>query len=165
MAQFPRVLTEAVAGASPAEARRRPESGAWSILEIVSHLADEETDDFRARLERTLRDPHETWPGIDPEGWARQRRYNEGDLSDSLARFTRERESSVRWLRAIEVVGVDWSRTHRHPRLGEIRAGDLLASWAAHDWLHLRQIAKRQFELSQADAAGFEAGYAGAWGA
>jgi hypothetical protein len=143
------------------EATWKPPSGAWSILEIVCHLGDEEVDDFRTRLRLTLEDPSQDWPKIDPEGWARERRYNERDLGESLERFARERAASVAWLRSLR--DVDWSRAATHPRLGSLRAGDLMASWAAHDALHLRQIAKRLHELAAADAPGFDAGYAGEW--
>ena len=51
------------------------------------------------------------------------------------------------------------------PKIGPIRAGDLLASWAAHDMLHLRQIAKRKFELIQQAGGEFTTDYAGPWGA
>jgi hypothetical protein len=40
-----------------------------------------------------------------------------------------------------------------------------MASWAAHDALHLRQIAKRLYELTARDAGRYSAGYAGARGA
>ncbi|MBK7403801.1 MAG: hypothetical protein IPJ41_04000 [Phycisphaerales bacterium] len=58
---------------------------------------------------------------------------------------------------------VDWNRAYHHPKLGSLRAGDLLAAWAAHDALHLRQIAKRMHELASHDAPGFDAAYAGEW--
>ncbi|NUP91044.1 MAG: DinB family protein, partial [Candidatus Sumerlaeia bacterium] len=51
--------------------------------------------------------------------------------------------------------------THRHPKAGPLRAGDLLAAWAAHDALHLRQIAKRLLDLARRDAGGFKTDYAG----
>ena len=44
-----------------------------------------------------------------------------------------------------------------------MRAGDLLASWCAHDALHLRQVAKRLHQLTDAQAGDFEVGYAGDW--
>jgi len=161
MEAFPRGLGALLAGLPADEARWKPPSGAWSILEIVCHLGDEEVDDFRARLRLTLQDPSRDWPKIDPEGWARERRYNERDLGGSLERFARERAASVEWLRSL--AGADWESAATHPRLGSIRAGDLMASWAAHDALHLRQVAKRLHELAGADAPGFDTGYAGEW--
>ncbi len=165
--RFARVLPMAAIIASAGHARWRPPNGAWSILEVVCHLADEEVEDFRTRVRMTLFDPGIVWPPIDPEGWAVQRRYNEQDLEEQVARFVRERAESVRWLREVIAGGADWTRAYQHPKFGPIAAGTLLVSWAAHDALHLRQIAKRLYELAELEGAGdgFRAQYAGEWGA
>ena len=60
----PHALEALLAELSDADARWKPPSGAWSIVEVVNHMADEDAEDFRARLERTLRDPMEAWPGF-----------------------------------------------------------------------------------------------------
>lgn len=159
---FPAVVAALVRSVSDEEARVRSASGAWSIAEIVAHLADEEELDFRARLGSTLRDARAPWPSIDPEGWARQRGYNAMNLGEVLERFTRARAESVAWLRSLE--DANWSIAHPHPKFGPIKAGDLLAAWAAHDALHLRQIAKRLYERAAHDAPGFSTRYAGDWG-
>ena len=148
-------------GVGAEDARWRPPERAWSILEIVTHLADEETEDFRRRLKLTLCDPNEPWPAIDPEAWAIERRYNEGDLSEALERYISERRTSVAWLRSLD--RPVWSQTHEHPRLGSQRAGDILAAWAAHDALHLRQIAKRMYQMIQREAGEYTTNYAGRW--
>lgn len=158
---FPPVLRAAVAAVGEGDARWRPSDGGWSTLEIVNHLADEETDDFRARLASTLEDPERDWGPIDPAGWATQRGYQQREIGPSVERFVAAREDSVRWLRSLG--GVDWTVARVHPRFGTMRAGDLLASWVAHDALHLRQIAKRLHQLAARDGAGFDTGYAGEW--
>ena len=66
------------------------------------------------------------------------------------------------WLATLEQP--DWTAAHMHATLGELRAGDLLASWAAHDQLHMRQIIKRRFQLLQREAGDFNSRYAGPWG-
>ena len=99
--RFPAMLRAAVAGLAPEEARRRGPKDAWSILEIVNHLADEEVDDFPRRLRLILEDPKHDWPPIDPEGWAMQRDYQSRDLAESLERFERQRRESVKWLRSL----------------------------------------------------------------
>lgn len=164
--RFPGVLSALLHGLPDSEMRRRGPKGAWSILEIVNHLADEEADDFPLRLRLTLEDPLQEWPAIDPEGWARQRDYNASDPGESLARFSERRARSVQWLRSLAASGSppDWSATKKHPQ-GDLRAGDLMASWMAHDMLHLRQIAKRLWELAEVRAPGFSPAYAGPWGA
>ncbi len=153
-----RSLTE---GLTPQEARWRPGEGKWSVLEVVSHLADEEVEDFRTRLEYTLTRPGEAWPAIDPEGWASDRAYNEGDLAETLGRFLRERAASLRWLEGL--ADPDWDCSFEHPQAGRLTAGDLLVSWTAHDLLHLRQISGVRYAALEAGAAPYAAAYAGRW--
>lgn len=161
---FGGALGALLAGVSEQEAKWKPPSGAWSILEVVCHLADEEVEDFRARLRMTQEDPAAPWPAADPERWARDRNYNQQDLGQTLARFTRERAESVQWLRSLR--SPDWQVTIVRPSRS-VRAGDLLISWPAHDALHIRQIAKRMFELAGevGREEGFDTEYAGKWGA
>lgn len=159
--QFPPVLDALLAGVDTNEARWKPEDGDWSVLEIVQHLADEEIDDFRPRLLSTLQDPAASWTPIDPEGTARTRGYNEGKLDTARSAFTARRSESIVRLRAL--ASPDWTRTHAHPRIGAISAGDLLVSWAAHDALHLRQLARRRFQSTARDGEGFTTLYAGRW--
>ncbi len=161
METFPSVIAVLTANLTDDEARWKPESGAWSIVDIVCHLADEEVLDFRARVDSTLHDPQAPWEPIDPEGWAAQRKYNQQDLGEAVTRLMAERADSVSWLRLH--LNPDWSRTHTHPKGWKLSAGDLLASWAAHDALHLRQIAKRLYELAQRDTDGCSTKYAGDW--
>lgn len=146
---------------SEADSRWRPPSGNWSVLEVVCHLADEEVEDFRPRLESTLRDPAEAWPPLDLDDVSGKRGYLSRSLHGELERFAAERERSVRWLRSLGEAS--WENTYHHPKGWKVRAGDLLASWAAHDALHLRQIAKRIHEMGERDAAGYSSSYAGEW--
>jgi hypothetical protein len=159
--RFASVLPAAVAGTSAEDARWTPPDGAWSILEIVCHLHDEEIRDFRTRLRLTLEEPTQDWPPIDPEAWARDEKYNERDLAEMAQRWLAERRASISWLRSLR--NLDWSKSRTHPAAGTIHAGDLLTSWAAHDALHLRQIAKRMFQLAERDGAEFNSRYAGEW--
>jgi hypothetical protein len=158
---FGAALRAVVSGVPMDDARWKSPDGAWSILEIVRHLLDEEIEDFRRRIRLTIETPAADWPANDPERWAVERRYNEAPLAETAAKFAEERAASVRWLR--ERVSIDWSVAHSHPQYGSFHAGDLLASWAAHDALHLRQIAKRLYQLTQRDAGKFSIDYAGEW--
>lgn len=143
-----------LAGVGDADSRWRPAdpSNAWSILEIAAHLLDEERRDFRPRLERTLADPAAEWEPIDPERWAREAGYHERPLPEVVADFARERDQSLAWLRslgapdALEAPG--WKRAHRFMEW-DFSAEQILGAWAAHDVLHLRQLAKRLYQLAR----------------
>ena len=101
-------------------------------------MVDEEKDDFRTRLRLAIEEPDATWPPIDPEGWAAERKYNERDFKDSLSRWLNAREQSIAWLKSLGAP--DWKSTGLHPKLGPISAELVLANWLAHDLLHIRQM-------------------------
>lgn len=152
---------EALAGGISAEqARWKPTPDDWSILEVVNHLADEEIEDFRAHLDHILYRADQPWPRIDPQGWVTQRRYNERDLNESLARFSAERRASLEWLARLPAP--DWQAAVQAP-WGALHAGDMLAAWAAHDLLHLRQLVELRYAYTARQVAPYSLQYAGDW--
>lgn len=154
------VFAAQVAGVGDEQARWKPDPAQWSIVEVVNHLADEEREDFRARLDATLHHPG-SWPPIDPQGWPVSRRYNERPLGESLERFLAARAESLVWLD--ELGDPDWSRAYQHPSIGPISAGDLLTSWVAHDLIHVRQINRLHRDWLVASLSDHSPRYAGRW--
>jgi hypothetical protein len=154
-------LRSLIAPVDAAQAAWRPEPGRWSVLEVVNHLADEEGEDFRARLSLVLEHPGAPWPPIDPEGWVAARKYAERDPGESLQRFLSERARSLEWLRGLR--DPDWDCGCEHPVAGRITAGDLLASWVVHDLLHVRQLVQLHGAYVAARAAPHSTRYAGEW--
>jgi DinB superfamily len=160
LAQGAETIQGLVVGVSSAEARARPAPEAWSILEVVAHLLDEEREDFRPRLDLVLHRPLETWAPIDPAAWVTARGYNDRDLAATLSAFLTERERSLAWLAGLSAP--DWSREYQ-ASFGPITAGDLAASWAAHDLLHTRQLLELRHARLLALAAPHRTRYAGDW--
>ena len=140
----------------------RPDSASWSILEVINHLADEEVEDFRRRLDLLLHRPGEPWPPTDPSGWVTSRSYNERDPEESLRRFSAGRRESLRWLGGL--ASPDWASECVAPWGSKIRAGDIMASWAAHDLLHTRQLVELQWAHTlRFDVGLYSVDYAGDW--
>lgn len=142
------------------QARWKPSPEKWSILEVINHLYDEERDDFRKRLDLLLHHPGTRWPDIDPPGWATERSYNERNLAESLNNFLAARAESLEWLG--QIAPPDWDRSYSHP-YGPITAGDLMVSWLAHDYLHIRQITRLQWEYLSVTGKPYRSEYAGTW--
>jgi len=145
---------------APTQAAWKPDPASWSVIEVVNHLYDEEREDFRAHLAAVLAGPATPWAPIDPQGWVTQRHYNERDLAQSAANFLRERERSLAWLRGLTVA--DWDIAYTTP-WGSITAGDLLASWVAHDLLHIRQLVELRWQHLVVAVAPYQVRYAGEW--
>jgi hypothetical protein len=142
------------------QARWKPDPETWSIQEVIAHLLDEEREDFRVRLDIILHSPDRDWPPIDPEGWVVERGYNQGDLAEAINDFLIEREKSLSWLGGLE--NPDWQAVYE-ARFGKIRAGDMLAAWAGHDLLHLRQLVELHWAYLEKKAEPFSVRYAGEW--
>lgn len=150
-------LTE---GLTTEQASWKPASDKWSILEVVNHLYDEEREDFRQRLQLVLEDAALPWPPIAPQEWVTTRAYSERQLAQSVVNFLKEREKSLAWLRSLSSPKLE----SRHEReAGSLSAGDLLASWLAHDFLHIRQLTRLHWQYLTANAIPFQTDYAGPW--
>ena len=159
---FPALLLPAIAEWTEEDAHWRPAPGAWSVTEIVAHLGYSEVEDFRPRLASLLEDPQRPWPSIDPEGVVKERNFQGRDALEEARTFARERADSATWLRSL-TADLPWGGTYEHPQLGPLRAGDILAAWAAHDALHLRQLAQRRHQITERDLAPYSSAYAGLW--
>lgn len=162
LARFAHTLPAITRNFAPADTTWQPRDHSWSVLQIISHLADEESEDFPVRVFSTLQDPSKPWPPIDPEGWAIARDYQSNDLKLEVTRFTNLRVTNIEKLSAL--IDPNWSNTHNHPTFGPMIASDLLAAWCAHDALHLRQLSKRLHQLAVRDAGpNSTTKYAGDW--
>jgi hypothetical protein len=154
-------ITQLCLAVSDMQARVKPNPEAWSILEVINHLVDEEREDFRQRVDLTLHQPETDWPPIDPQGWVTSRAYQQRDLRQSVAIFAAERERSLEWLGTLR--DPDWSLSRTHPSGFVLRAGDLLSAWVAHDILHLRQLVELHYHLAKLQADPYSVEYAGDW--
>jgi len=143
---------------SDEQAKWKPQPEKWSILEVVNHLYDEERDDFRHRIDLTLHKPDAVWPPIDPVGWVQSHEYSKKDYQQSVNKFFEERKKSLDWLRTLS--SPDWESTYQHPIIGPLAAADLLAAWATHDYLHLRQLSDLQARYLNIVASPFSTKYA-----
>jgi len=156
-AELIRLLVE---GVPRDQAHWRPAPESWSILEVISHLGDEEREDFRTRLDIILHRPEEPWPPIDPQGWVVSRKYSERDLGESLAGFLSERRDSLAWLRGLATP--NWESVV-HSQFGSMRAGDMFCAWVTHDQLHMRQLVELHRAYTQELASPYSLEYAGPW--
>jgi len=143
------------------QARWKPSPSDWSILEVINHVYDEEREDFRQRLDLLLHDPDAEWPPIDPDGWVTARNYNERDLAISLGNFLQERQKSLDWLQGL--AAPDWESGRKAPWGGMMRAGDMLAAWLAHDFLHIRQLNELHYAHWAQTADPYGVRYGGEW--
>ena len=150
-----------VSGVSDEQMRWKPSPNDWSMLEVINHLTDEEREDFRTRLDILLHRPDDEMPPIDPQGWITSRAYNQRDPGESLANFLIERERSLTWLRGL--TDPNWESSTLSPSGRSFHAGDMAASWAAHDLLHSRQLVELHWAWNLRQVTPYDVAYAGDW--
>jgi DinB superfamily len=138
LARFPALLEGLVGDLDEATWRARPEPGEWAPVEIICHLRDEEAEDFSARV-RVILEGGARFAPNDPERLAVDRRYHQANPLSALAAFRAQRMTSLELLGS--VVPDRLLGTAERPGGGRLSGLDLLASWVAHDRLHLQQLA------------------------
>jgi len=160
LANTTETIRNLLAGINQKEAQYKPDKSTWSILEVTCHLYDEECEDFREHLDFILHRQHEEWHQIDPQRWVKLRKYNKQDFKIIQGNFFREREKSLVWLKGLK--NVDWNKTYKS-QFGSMRAGDMFASWIAHDNLHIRQLVELRRARIEIISKPYRVGYAGDW--
>ena len=160
LAQNVEIIRSLTAGFSQAEATTKPSPESWSLLEVLCHLHDLECEDFRPRLKDLLNGIVEQWAVIDPKGWVEARSYNSRNFDEMRNTFLAERSKSLDWLHTLS--SPNWEVEYSDDG-GSMQAGHLFVSWAAHDNLHIRQIAELRRARIVSLAAPYEVTYAGKW--
>ena len=137
LARLPAVLDALLSDVEDVVWRTRPAPAEWSLVEIVCHLRDEETEDFGARV-RVILDGGAAFAPIDPQSWAVERGYAKEDPRLALTTLRQRRRDSLAFLALVAPDRL--RRVVDQPRLGPMSGLDLLAAWATHDRLHVAQL-------------------------
>ena len=138
----------------------RPQDGKWCLLEIACHLLDEEQKDFKARIQYIFEQPDYDMPSINPVAWVKEHDYMSKNYEEVVATFLDERQQSATWL--LGQLDANWEQTVVHPKLGEMSAKLFLSNWLAHDYLHIRQVLRLQYNFLKTQS-GLNLDYAGNW--
>ena len=169
LANSTEMIRSLLADVSQEEAQYKPSRSTWSILEVTCHLYDEEREDFREHLDFIIstslnaslhRQGKDEWHSIAPFAWVKLRKYNQQNFKTIQRKFFNEREKSLAWLRSLK--NTDWDITYQS-QWGIMRAGDMLASWVAHDNLHVRQLTELRRARIERIAKPYYIQYAGDW--
>jgi len=113
----------------------------WSAFDVVGHLVHGERTDWipRARLIMTV-GAAQTFEPFDRLAQFEGSRGR--TLPELLDEFAAARQQSLTDLAALGISESDLDRRGRHPALGPVTLRQLLATWVAHDYDHIAQIAR-----------------------
>jgi uncharacterized damage-inducible protein DinB len=113
----------------------------WSPYDIVGHLIHGERTDWVPRAELLLAHG-ESRPFTPFDRFAQFSESRGKSLSELLNTFSELRAQNLARLESMRLTPADLERRGRHPELGPVTLGQLLATWVAHDLNHLGQIAR-----------------------
>jgi uncharacterized damage-inducible protein DinB len=139
-------LRRAVAGLTPEELRARPGPGAWSVLEVVVHLADSDAISID-RMKRILTEENPPLLYADETAYVERLHTHEQELEDALVLFEVGRRQWARVLRRLpdEV----FLRAGTHNRRGRVTLGDMVAAYVKHVDDHLEFVAGKRVNLGK----------------
>lgn len=132
----------------------------WCLLEIVCHLYDEETHDFRARIQHIFSSPDTAPPAFNPVAWVTDHHYMGQDYEQKIHEFLKRREHSIEWIQG--QLTSNWSEVCELPGYSQRSARFYLANWVAHDLLHIKQITRVNYDFL-AESTNISLAYAGEW--
>jgi hypothetical protein len=141
LARTPAILDALLRGLPDPWVRNDEGPGTWSPFDVVGHLIHGERTDWipRARiiLEAGEARPFEPFDRV--AMFEASRGKSLGELLDAFAELRRRNLATLRgWRLRPEQLAL----RGRHPELGAVTLGQLLATWVAHDLGHLVQVSR-----------------------
>ena len=133
------VIAQALLGSSADMLVARLDPQKWSVAEILAHLAETEIV-LSFRLRQILSQDGIEIPAYDQDKWALISDYRSIPSTESLKRFSVNREANLNLLDRLTPVQMLMFGVHAERGVETI--GHLLKMWAGHDLNHIRQVKK-----------------------
>ncbi|GHF40591.1 hypothetical protein GCM10017781_16550 [Deinococcus metalli] len=135
----PGTLDALLRGLGPTWTQADEGPGTWTPPEVVAHLSHADRTNWLPRL-HTILHGDGTFPPFDR--FAHLAASGGRTPDDLLDEFAAVRRECVTRLETLRLTAADLRRTGHHPEFGKVTAGQLLATWVAHDLDHVVQIAR-----------------------
>ncbi len=136
----PRQIARLIKGVSKKKLAQRPASGAWSVTEILAHLADSEIV-YGYRIRIILEAGTPPIQGIDQDTWAQFSDYAKHDPALSLESLRINRQRLVALLKSLSPESL--SLYGMHSERGKETVTRVAEMLAGHDINHMMQIRER----------------------
>ncbi|MCP8969662.1 DinB family protein [Ectobacillus ponti] len=130
-------LVETVAGLSPEILSFKPSETAWSVHEILIHLADAESIGIQ-RMKKILAEDNPLLTAYDQDAFASILSYKDQDYKLALEIIKLLRKSFAFVLEALPAEA--WDRTGVHVERGKVTLEELLGGYVDHLKGHIAQI-------------------------
>jgi hypothetical protein len=141
LSRMPAALDALLRDLPEAWTHRNEGANTWSAYDIIGHLNHAERADWMPRAKTILTfGEAQAFEPFDRQG--HQQEVKGKSLAQLLGEFAWLRSENLEALRALNLKAHDLEKRGRHPALGTVTLGELLATWAAHDLTHLHQLAR-----------------------
>ena len=141
LSQTPSVFSALLRGKSDVwlNARKTPDS--FSSVDVLGHLMHGEVTDWIPRVRMILEHGDtEAFEPFDRFGF-RELIAGKG-VNELLDEFAELRRQSLHALTKLGVGEEQFALPGKHPELGAVTLGNLLATWVVHDFGHISQVAR-----------------------
>jgi len=143
----PKEIAAAVSGLPPQVLRYKPAPDKWSILEILSHLADIEIV-YAYRLRQMLADQKPVIAPMDQDEWAKNLGYMDTPAPELVALYGLNRHHNLRLL--LRLKPADLEKSAFHPEYQQaVTLATLVEKMAGHGTNHLQQIERLKREATK----------------
>lgn len=142
----PAKVRAAVAGLTREELTARPGPGAWSILEVVVHLADSDAI-MIDRMKRMLTEDNPQLLYADETAYVERLATHDQDLEDALVLMEVSRRQFARVLRKLPPEAFD--RHGTHSKRGRVTVGGMIPVYVKHIDDHLEFVLKKRAALGK----------------
>ncbi len=116
----------------------KPSKRAWSLVEVLWHLADFENEVHKPQWKQLLADSSEPVTPVDTSKWAQERKYLSRDPHEGLMTFLRARLESLLSIQTLLNKNL-FDNTVQHMVFTKSTIKELINFAAKHDRLHLQQ--------------------------
>lgn len=113
----------------------------WTPYDIVAHLTYTDHESWLPRI-RLILEHGEQVPFQPFDRGGHKARLRGQSFDQLLDEFSQARRQSLATLEELRLTPADFERRGRHPRLGSMMLGSLLAAWPVHDLNHLHQLSR-----------------------
>lgn len=139
LTRTPRVLEAQLRGLPVAWTSANEGPDTWNARNVLGHLIDGEDYDWIPRARIILSSsPEKRFEPFDRF----QHLTRNVSMNDLLETFAEKRAANVGTLRSWRLGPRELARTGEHPEFGSVTLNQLLATWVAHDFDHLNQVAR-----------------------
>lgn len=137
----PVVLNQLLRGLPDGWIMRNEGPDTWSPYDIVGHLIHGDEADWIPRARIILE--HGEARAFEPfDRFAQFEKSKGKSLAELLDKFEPLRRQNLEELNKMNVTAVLLRKRGRHPDLGEVTLGQLIATWTVHDLSHISQITR-----------------------